>query len=112
MQSVYDCRRRAAQAVRDSCHDNDFALALATGPSEENPCSAACTARPPSVPASTPLRSLLAGSPSSTKTHNSLPGEWVEDWLTEARLTLETRQVSVCLSAYANAVGLGTTQAP
>ncbi|XP_062856931.1 MICOS complex subunit MIC60 isoform X2 [Trichomycterus rosablanca] len=34
-----------------------------------------------------------------------------QDWLTEARLTLETRQVVGLLSAYANAVGLGTTQA-
>lgn len=34
------------------------------------------------------------------------------DWLREARLTLETKQVVSLLSAYANAVGLGTTQAP
>ncbi|XP_029917445.1 MICOS complex subunit MIC60 isoform X3 [Myripristis murdjan] len=46
---------------------------------------------------------------------NQLRGEArrvVQDWLTEARLTLETRQVVTLLSAYANAVGLGTTQAP
>ncbi|XP_067885281.1 MICOS complex subunit MIC60 isoform X2 [Heterodontus francisci] len=44
---------------------------------------------------------------------NQLRGEprrVARDWLTEARLTLETRQVVEILSAYANAVGLGTTQ--
>uniref|UniRef100_A0A671S8V4 MICOS complex subunit MIC60 n=1 Tax=Sinocyclocheilus anshuiensis TaxID=1608454 RepID=A0A671S8V4_9TELE len=35
-----------------------------------------------------------------------------QDWLKEARLTLETKQVISLLLAYANAVGLGTTQAP
>ncbi|XP_017278630.1 MICOS complex subunit MIC60 [Kryptolebias marmoratus] len=51
----------------------------------------------------------------AAKLVNQLQGEArrvVEDWLTEARLTLETRQVVGLLSAYANAVGLGTTQAP
>ncbi|XP_004086557.1 MICOS complex subunit MIC60 isoform X2 [Oryzias latipes] len=51
----------------------------------------------------------------AAKLVNQLKGESrrvVEDWLTEARLTLETRQVVSLLSAYANAVGLGTTQAP
>uniref|UniRef100_A0A8C5H5K4 MICOS complex subunit MIC60 n=1 Tax=Gouania willdenowi TaxID=441366 RepID=A0A8C5H5K4_GOUWI len=51
----------------------------------------------------------------AAKLVNQLRGEArrvVEDWLTEARLTLETRQVVGLLSAYANAVGLGTTQAP
>ncbi|KAM4586572.1 MICOS complex subunit MIC60 isoform 1-T1 [Fundulus diaphanus] len=51
----------------------------------------------------------------AAKLVNQLRGEArrvVEDWLTEARLTLETRQVASLLSAYANAVGLGTTQAP
>ncbi|XP_007543942.1 MICOS complex subunit MIC60 isoform X4 [Poecilia formosa] len=51
----------------------------------------------------------------AAKLVNQLRGEArrvVEDWLTEARLTLETRQVISLLSAYANAVGLGTTQAP
>lgn len=51
----------------------------------------------------------------AAKLVNQLRGEArrvVEDWLTEARLTLETRQVVSLLSAYANAVGLGTTQAP
>lgn len=46
---------------------------------------------------------------------NQLQGEArrvAQDWLMEARLTLETRQVISLLSAYANAVGLGTTQAP
>lgn len=50
----------------------------------------------------------------AAKLVNQLRGEArrvVEDWLTEARLTLETRQVVSLLSAYANAVGLGTTQA-
>ncbi|XP_029368815.1 MICOS complex subunit MIC60 isoform X2 [Echeneis naucrates] len=49
----------------------------------------------------------------AAKLVNQLRGETrrvVEDWLTEARLTLETRQVVSLLSAYANAVGLGTTQ--
>ncbi|XP_027888159.1 MICOS complex subunit MIC60 isoform X4 [Xiphophorus couchianus] len=51
----------------------------------------------------------------AAKLVNQLRGEArrvVEDWLIEARLTLETRQVISLLSAYANAVGLGTTQAP
>ncbi|XP_053486425.1 MICOS complex subunit MIC60 isoform X2 [Ictalurus furcatus] len=46
---------------------------------------------------------------------NQLHGEArrvARDWLREARLTLETKQVVSLLSAYANAVGLGTTQAP
>ncbi|XP_072520426.1 MICOS complex subunit MIC60 isoform X2 [Salminus brasiliensis] len=46
---------------------------------------------------------------------NQLHGESrrvAQDWLNEARLTLETKQVVSLLSAYANAVGLGTTQAP
>ncbi|KAJ1213592.1 hypothetical protein NDU88_001226 [Pleurodeles waltl] len=44
---------------------------------------------------------------------NQLKGESrrvAKDWLTEARLTLETKQVIDILSAYASAVGLGTTQ--
>ncbi|XP_051898158.1 MICOS complex subunit MIC60 [Pristis pectinata] len=44
---------------------------------------------------------------------NQLRGEprrVAQDWLTEARLTLETKQIIEILSAYANAVGLGTTQ--
>ncbi|XP_029960668.1 MICOS complex subunit MIC60 isoform X2 [Salarias fasciatus] len=51
----------------------------------------------------------------AAKLVNQLRGEArrvVEDWLAEARLTLETRQAVGLLSAYANAVGLGTTQAP
>lgn len=51
----------------------------------------------------------------AAKLVNQLRGEArrvVGDWLAEARLTLETRQVVGLLSAYANAVGLGTTQAP
>ncbi|XP_067103544.1 MICOS complex subunit MIC60 isoform X5 [Osmerus mordax] len=51
----------------------------------------------------------------AAKLLNQLRGEArrvAQDWLTEARLTLETRQVVSLLSAYANAVGLGTTQAP
>ncbi|KAJ8015166.1 hypothetical protein DPEC_G00023320 [Dallia pectoralis] len=46
---------------------------------------------------------------------NQLKGESrrvAQDWLKEARLTLETKQVVSLLSAYANAVGLGTTMAP
>ncbi|XP_072898313.1 MICOS complex subunit MIC60 isoform X2 [Hemitrygon akajei] len=44
---------------------------------------------------------------------NQLRGEprrVAQDWLAEARLTLETKQIIEILSAYANAVGLGTTQ--
>uniref|UniRef100_A0A8C5M8A0 MICOS complex subunit MIC60 n=1 Tax=Leptobrachium leishanense TaxID=445787 RepID=A0A8C5M8A0_9ANUR len=44
---------------------------------------------------------------------NQLKGEprrVASDWLTEARVTLETKQVIDILSAYASAVGLGTTQ--
>ncbi|XP_034036869.1 MICOS complex subunit MIC60-like [Thalassophryne amazonica] len=51
----------------------------------------------------------------AAKLVNQLRGEArrvVEDWLTEVRLTLETRQAVSLLSAYANAVGLGTTQVP
>ncbi|KAM8940520.1 MICOS complex subunit MIC60 isoform 2-T2 [Pelodytes ibericus] len=44
---------------------------------------------------------------------NQLQGEArrvAQDWLREARVTLETRQVIDILCAYASAVGLGTTQ--
>ncbi|XP_055744525.1 MICOS complex subunit MIC60 isoform X1 [Salvelinus fontinalis] len=51
----------------------------------------------------------------AAKLVNQLKGESrrvAQDWLKEARLTLETKQVVSLLSAYANAVGLGTTMAP
>lgn len=162
----------AAKAVRDSCHDNDFALALASALPEESLqrgvySEASLRARFNSI------RSLVRRVALIDETHNSLyqyflsyvqaallfeskqeapPAQLgsedldpfkllsyasyclehgdlelaaklvnqlrgearrvVEDWLTEARLTLETRQVVSLLSAYANAVGLGTTQAP
>ncbi|XP_061446856.1 MICOS complex subunit MIC60 isoform X4 [Rhineura floridana] len=44
---------------------------------------------------------------------NQLKGESrrvAQDWLNEARMTLETKQVVDILTAYASAVGLGTTQ--
>ncbi|XP_074141757.1 MICOS complex subunit MIC60 isoform X1 [Sminthopsis crassicaudata] len=44
---------------------------------------------------------------------NQLKGESrrvAQDWLNEARVTLETKQVVDILTAYASAVGLGTTQ--
>ncbi|NXO01136.1 MIC60 protein, partial [Rhinopomastus cyanomelas] len=44
---------------------------------------------------------------------NQLRGESrrvAHDWLTEARMTLETKQIVDLLTAYASAVGLGTTQ--
>uniref|UniRef100_A0A8C0EB85 MICOS complex subunit MIC60 n=1 Tax=Bubo bubo TaxID=30461 RepID=A0A8C0EB85_BUBBB len=44
---------------------------------------------------------------------NQLRGESrrvAHDWLTEARMTLETKQIVEILTAYASAVGLGTTQ--
>ncbi|XP_048827813.1 MICOS complex subunit MIC60 isoform X5 [Brienomyrus brachyistius] len=50
----------------------------------------------------------------AAKFMNQLRGEprrVAQDWLVEARLTLETRQIVSLLSAYANAVGLGTSQA-
>lgn len=50
----------------------------------------------------------------AAKLVNQLRGEArrvLEDWLKEARLTLETKQVVGLLSAYANAVGLGTAEA-
>ncbi|XP_061847866.1 MICOS complex subunit MIC60 isoform X2 [Colius striatus] len=49
----------------------------------------------------------------AAKLVNQLRGEArrvAQDWLSEARLTLETRQVVDILTAYASAVGLGTTQ--
>ncbi|NXJ89376.1 MIC60 protein, partial [Corythaixoides concolor] len=45
---------------------------------------------------------------------NQLRGESrrvAHDWLAEARMTLETKQIVDILTAYASAVGLGTTQA-
>ncbi|XP_059202046.1 MICOS complex subunit MIC60 [Centropristis striata] len=161
----------AAQAVRASCHDNDFALALASALPEESLnrgvySEASLRARfnalrrlarrvalvdethnslyqyflsylqaallfedkqeaPPTQLISEdldPFKLLSYASYSlehgdlelAAKLVNQLRGEArrvVEDWLTEARLTLETRQVISLLSAYANAVGLGTTQA-
>ncbi|NWJ04650.1 MIC60 protein, partial [Crypturellus undulatus] len=44
---------------------------------------------------------------------NQLRGESrrvAHDWLAEARMTLETKQIVDILTAYASAVGLGTTQ--
>ncbi|XP_042349449.1 MICOS complex subunit MIC60 isoform X2 [Plectropomus leopardus] len=162
----------AAQAVRDSCKDNDFALALATALPEESLqrgvySEASLRARfnslrslarrvalidethnslyqyflsylqaallfeskqeaPPTQLSSEDLDAFKLLSYASyclehgdlelaAKLVNQLRGEArrvAEDWLTEARLTLETRQVVSLLAAYANAVGLGTTQAP
>ncbi|XP_078117150.1 MICOS complex subunit MIC60 [Sander vitreus] len=162
----------AAQAVRDSCRDNDFAMALASALPEESLqrgvySEASLRARfnslrslarrvalidethnslyqyflsylqaallfeskqeaPPSQLSSEdldPFRLLSYASyclehgdlELAAKLMNQLRGEArrvAEDWLTEARLTLETKQVISLLSAYANAVGLGTTQAP
>lgn len=162
----------AAQAVRDSCHDNEFALALASAlPGESLQrgvySEASLRARfnslrtlarrvalideshnslyqyflsyvqaallfenkqeaPPAQLSGEDLDPFKLLSYASyclehgdlelaAKLVNQLRGEArraVEDWLTEARLTLETRQVVSLLSAYANAVGLGTTQAP
>lgn len=162
----------AAQVVRSSCHDNEFALALASALPEESLqrgvySEAALRARfnslrslvrkvalideshnslyqyflsylqaallfeaqqeaPPAQLSSENLDSFKLLSYASyclehgdlelaAKLVNQLKGEArrvVEDWLAEARLTLETKQVVSLLSAYANAVGLGTTQAP
>ncbi|XP_053284727.1 MICOS complex subunit MIC60 isoform X1 [Pleuronectes platessa] len=162
----------AAQVVRNSCHDNEFALALASALPEESLnrgvySESALRARfnslrslarqvalideshnslyhyflsylqaallfeakqeaPPAQLSSENLDSFKLLSYASyclehgdlelaAKLVNQLRGEArrvVEDWLTEARLTLETRQVISLLSAYANAVGLGTTQSP
>ncbi|XP_073097630.1 MICOS complex subunit MIC60 isoform X14 [Manis javanica] len=44
---------------------------------------------------------------------NQLKGESrrvAQDWLNEARMTLETKQIVEILTAYASAVGIGTTQ--
>ncbi|KAF7641081.1 hypothetical protein LDENG_00295140 [Lucifuga dentata] len=162
----------AAQAVRDSCSENEFALALASALPEEslqrgvyNEASLrsrfnslrslvrrvalidethnslyqyflsylqaallfeAKQEAPPTQLSSEDLDPFKILSYASfclehgdlelaAKLVNQLRGEArrvVQDWLTEARLTLETRQVVGLLSAYANAVGLGTTQAP
>lgn len=162
----------AAQAVRDSCKDNDFALALSSALPDESLqrgvySEASLRSRfnslrslarrvalideshnslyqyflsylqaallfeaqqeaPPAQLSSEDLDPFKLLSYASyclehgdlelaAKLVNQLRGEArrvVEDWLTEARLTLETRQVVSLLSAYANAVGLGTTQAP
>uniref|UniRef100_A0A3Q1FY19 MICOS complex subunit MIC60 n=1 Tax=Acanthochromis polyacanthus TaxID=80966 RepID=A0A3Q1FY19_9TELE len=164
--------KSAAEAVRDSCHDNDFALALASALPEESLhrgvySEASLRARFNSLRSLARRVALIDESHNSlyqyflsylqaallfedeqkapptqlsredldpfkllsyasyclehgdlelaAKLVNQLRGETrrvVEDWLTEARLTLETRQVVSLLSAYANAVGLGTTQAP
>uniref|UniRef100_A0A3Q4B6E4 MICOS complex subunit MIC60 n=1 Tax=Mola mola TaxID=94237 RepID=A0A3Q4B6E4_MOLML len=161
-----------AQVVKDSCHNNDFALALSSALPEESLhrgvySEASLRARfnslrplarrvalideshnslyqyllsylqaallfeekqqaPPAQLSSEdldPFRLLSYANyclehgdlELAAKLVNQLRGEArrvVEDWLTEARLTLETRQVVSLLSAYANAVGLGTTQAP
>ncbi|XP_008279112.1 MICOS complex subunit MIC60 isoform X2 [Stegastes partitus] len=164
--------KSAAEAVRDSCHDNDFAMALASALPEESLhrgvySEASLRARFNSLRSLARRVALIDESHNSlyqyflsylqaallfedkqeapptqlsredldpfkllsyasyclehgdlelaAKLVNQLRGEArrvVEDWLTEARLTLETRQVVSLLSAYANAVGLGTTQAP
>ncbi|XP_077388045.1 MICOS complex subunit MIC60 isoform X1 [Festucalex cinctus] len=162
----------AAQAVRLSCHDNEFALALASALPQESLqrgvySEASLRARfyglrslvrrvalineshnslyqyflsylqaallfeakqeaPPSQLSGEDLDPFKLLSYATyclehgdlelaAKLVNQLTGEArrvAEDWLNEARLTLETRQVVSLLSAYANAVGLGTTQAP
>ncbi|XP_061581986.1 MICOS complex subunit MIC60 isoform X2 [Cololabis saira] len=162
----------AAQAVRDSCHDNEFAAALASALPEESLQRGVYTEatlrahfnslrslvrrvalideshnslyqyflsyvqaallldepqRPPPAQLSgedlDPFRLLAYAGyclehgdlELAAKLVNQLSGEArrvVQDWLTEARLTLETRQAVSLLAAYANAVGLGTTQAP
>lgn len=162
----------AAQAVRDSCSDNDFALALSSSLPQESLqrgvySEASLRARFNSIRSLVRRVALIDESHNSlyqyvlsylqaallfedkqaapptqlsgedldpfkllsyasyclehgdlelaAKLVNQLRGEArrvVEDWLKEARLTLETRQVISLLSAYANAVGLGTTQAP
>nr|XP_057919680.1 MICOS complex subunit MIC60 isoform X4 [Doryrhamphus excisus] len=162
----------AAQVVRDSCHDNTFALALASALPQESLqrgvySEASLRARfyglrslvrrvalideshnslyqyflsylqaallfeskqeaPPAQLNSEDLDPFKLLSYASyclehgdlelaAKLLNQLTGEArrvVEDWLHEARLTLETKQAVNLLSAYANAVGLGTTQAP
>ncbi|CAN9514556.1 unnamed protein product [Ophioblennius macclurei] len=162
----------AAQAVRHSCRDNEFALALTSALPEESLqrgvySEASLRARfyslralarrvalvdeshnslyqyflsylqaallfenkleapPPQLSAKDldPFKLLSYASyclehgdlELAAKLVNQLKGEArrvAEDWLSEARLTLETRQVVSLLSAYANAVGLGTTQAP
>ncbi|XP_068181695.1 MICOS complex subunit MIC60 isoform X2 [Antennarius striatus] len=162
----------AAQAVRDSCQDDDFALALSSALPKESLqrgvySDDSLRARfnslrplvrrvalidethnslyqyflsylqaallfegkqepPPSQLCSKDLDAFKLLSYASysleqgdlefaAKLVNQLRGEArrvVEDWLTEVRLTLETRQVVSLLSAYANAVGLGATQAP
>uniref|UniRef100_A0AAQ6IN10 MICOS complex subunit MIC60 n=1 Tax=Anabas testudineus TaxID=64144 RepID=A0AAQ6IN10_ANATE len=162
----------AAQAVRDSCQGNDFALALASALPEESLqrgvySEASLRARfnslrslarrvalideshnslyqyflsylqaallfeakqeaPPTQLGNEDLDTFKLLSYASyclehgdlelaAKLVNQLRGEArrvAQDWLTEARLTLETRQIVSLLSAYANAVGLGTTQAP
>ncbi|XP_029021126.1 MICOS complex subunit MIC60 isoform X2 [Betta splendens] len=161
----------AAQAVRESCQDNDFALALVSALPEESLqhgvySEASLRARfnslrylvrrvalideshnslyqyflsylqaalmfeakqeaPPSLLAWEDLDTFKLLSYASyslehgdlelaAKLVNQLRGEarrLAQDWLTEVRLTLETRQIVSLLSAYANAVGLGTTQA-
>ncbi|KAM4628762.1 MICOS complex subunit MIC60 isoform 2-T2 [Polymixia lowei] len=162
----------AVQAVRDSCHDNEFALALASALPEESlqrgiyseeslrtrfhslrslarrvalideshnslyqyflsylQASLLFEERQEAPPTELtnedldPFKLLSYASycleqgdlELAAKLINQLRGEArrvVQDWLTEARLTLETKQVVSLLSAYANAVGLGTTQAP
>lgn len=162
----------AAAVIKDSCHDNEFALALATALPEESLhrgvySEASLRSRfyglrslarrvalideshnslyqyflsylqaallfevkqqaPPAQLTNDDLDTfkLLAYASYcleqgdlelAAKLVNQLRGEArrvAQDWLTEARLTLETKQVVSLLSAYANAVGLGTTQAP
>ncbi|XP_037118717.1 MICOS complex subunit MIC60 [Syngnathus acus] len=162
----------AAQAVRDSCHDNEFALALASALPQESlqrgvyseaslrarfhglhsllrrvalideshnslyqyflsylQAALLLEAKQQAPPAHLSAEDLDPFKLLSYATYciehgdlelaaklvNQLTGEArrvAEDWLNEARLTLETRQVVSLLSAYANAVGLGTTQAP
>ncbi|KAK2849552.1 hypothetical protein Q5P01_009386 [Channa striata] len=162
----------AAQAVRDSCQGNDFALALASALPEESLqrgvySEASLRARFNSLRSLARRVALIDESHNSlyqyflsylqaallfeakqeappaqltpedldpfkllsyasyclehgdlelaAKLVNQLRGEArrvAESWLTEARLTLETRQIVSLLAAYANAVGLGTTQVP
>uniref|UniRef100_A0A8C5AQY3 MICOS complex subunit MIC60 n=1 Tax=Gadus morhua TaxID=8049 RepID=A0A8C5AQY3_GADMO len=110
----------AAQAIRESCQD-EFAVALAAAllfeeRQEAPPAKISSQDLDPFKILSYASYSLEQGDLElAAKLVNQLRGEArrvVQDWLVEARLTLETKQVVSLLSAYANAVGLGTTQAP
>uniref|UniRef100_A0A2I2ZHC5 MICOS complex subunit MIC60 n=1 Tax=Gorilla gorilla gorilla TaxID=9595 RepID=A0A2I2ZHC5_GORGO len=109
----------AVEAIKANCSDNEFTKALATaippeslthGVYSEETLRArfyAVQKLARRVYFFSYLQSLLLFPPQQLKPP---PERMAQDWLKEARITLETKQIVEILTAYASAVGTRTTQ--